>query len=87
MHYVYLLLLGNQQIYTGRTKNLKRRIYEHKNGSVNFTSRRLPVSLIHYEAYFLDEDAIRREKYLKTTEGKRFLKQQLKILYSQFKIT
>jgi len=36
--------------------------------------------LIHYKAYLLKSDAKRREKYLKTAEGKRFLKQQIKDL-------
>ena len=78
MLYVYILLLANKQIYTGLTGDLRRRIYEHKNGKVRFTSKRLPVTLVHYEAYLLKTDAERREKYLKSTEGKRFLKQQLK---------
>ena len=32
------------------------------------------VELIHYEAYKSQTDARRREKYLKTTQGKRMLK-------------
>lgn len=80
MFYVYILLLSNKQLYTGFTDDLKRRIKEHKLGKVKFTSKRLPVKLIHYESYLLKSDAQRREKYLKTTEGKRFLRQQLKDL-------
>jgi len=38
------------------------------------------VKLIHYEAYLLKEDAVRRERYLKTSDGKKFLKQQLSTL-------
>ncbi|MFH0854236.1 MAG: GIY-YIG nuclease family protein [bacterium] len=83
MFYIYILKLNNNQLYTGCTKNLKRRILEHKEGKSSFTSQRLPVELIHYEAYLLKEDAMRREKYLKTTEGKRFLKQQLKSLFEK----
>ena len=83
MFYVYILLLNNKQFYTGFTADLKRRISEHENGSVKFTSRRLPIKLIHYEAYLMKKDAKRREKYLKTTEGKRFLKQQLKELFNK----
>ncbi|MEA1926436.1 MAG: GIY-YIG nuclease family protein [Patescibacteria group bacterium] len=83
MHYVYILLLNNLQIYTGCTSNLKRRVEEHKLGKSKFTSKRLPVKLIHYEAYLLSQDAERRERYLKTTEGKRFLRQQLKELFTQ----
>ena len=83
MFYVYILLLNNRQLYAGSTGDLKQRIGDHKRGKVKFTSKRLPVKLIHYEAYLLKEDAQRREKYLKTTEGKRFLKQQIKELLKQ----
>ncbi len=86
MYYLYILLLSNGQIYTGYTSNLKRRLEEHKKGNVTFTSKRLPVRLIYYEAYLLKEDAQRREKFLKTTEGKRLLKQQLKDLFTKFDI-
>ncbi|MEA1926507.1 MAG: GIY-YIG nuclease family protein, partial [Patescibacteria group bacterium] len=41
MHYVYILLLNNLQIYTGCTSNLKRRVEEHKLGKSKFTSKRL----------------------------------------------
>ncbi len=78
MFYIYILQLNNNQLYTVFTNNLKRRITEHKSGNVKFTSQRLPIKLIHYEAYILKSDAERRERYLKTTEGKRFLHQQIK---------
>ena len=53
MYYIYILKLNNNQLYTGFTANLKRRISEHKRGKARFTSKRLPVELIHYEAYAL----------------------------------
>jgi len=81
MFYVYILLLNNKQIYTGFTTDLKRRVREHKSGKSKFTSKRLPVNLIHYEVYKNKKDAIRREKYLKTTEGKIFIKKQLRELF------
>lgn len=86
MYYVYILLLKNLQLSTGFTKDLKRRTAEHKNGKVNFTKKRLPVKLVHYEAYLIKEDAQRREKYLKTTEGKRFLQQQLREFFIKYKM-
>ncbi len=85
MHYVYLLLLNNGNLYTGFTNDLRRRIAEHKRGNCKFTKTRSPIKLIHYEAYLFEEDARRREKYLKTTEGKRFLKQQLKVFFENSK--
>lgn len=83
MFYVYILLLNNKQLYTGYTEDLKRRLDEHQKGRSGFTSQRLPVKLIHYEAYLIKEDAERRERYLKTTEGKRFLKQQIKKVFEK----
>jgi len=78
MFYVYILLLNNNQLYIGYTHDLKRRILEHKSGNCDFTKQRLPLKLIHYEAYLKKTDAERRERFLKTTEGKRLLKQQIK---------
>ena len=86
MFYVYILKLNNNQIYTGFTEDLKQRINYHERGKSKFTSKRLPVKLIHYEAYILESDARRREKYLKTTEGKYFLRQQLKELFTKIDI-
>jgi len=78
MYYVYILRLNNFQFYTGFTSELKRRISEHKSGKCKFTSQRLPVELIYYEAYTLKSDALRREKFLKTSDGRKDIKRQLK---------
>jgi len=83
MFYVYLLLLNNKQIYTGFTTSLKQRIDEHKRGNVKSTINRRPVKLIHYEVYLLEEDARRREKFLKTSDGKKFIKRQLSCLFKK----
>ena len=79
-YYVYILLLSNNTLYTGSTSNLKNRVTYHNNGLVKSTKNYRPVRLIHYEAYLNKLDALRRERYLKTTEGKRFLRQQIKLL-------
>ncbi|MDZ7744659.1 MAG: GIY-YIG nuclease family protein [Candidatus Saccharibacteria bacterium] len=76
MFYVYFLKLNNGQICTGYTENLKRRKSEHDLGKVASTMSRLPCCLVGYEAYALKTDAMRREKFLKTTEGKKLFKQQ-----------
>ena len=78
MYYLYILLLKNDKLYTGTSENLKRRFSEHVKGKVESTKNSRPVKLIHYEAYILKSDAERREKFLKTTEGKRLLRQQIR---------
>ena len=53
-------------MYIGVTNNLKRRLYEHKNGLVDgFTKRYHIHKLVYYESYRDIKDAILREKRLK----------------------
>ena len=70
--------MANRQLYTGFTTDLDRRVKEHVAGGVRSTEDRGPVELIHYEVYGLESDARRREAFLKTTEGKRLLRQQIR---------
>jgi len=79
MHYVYVLKsLKDGQNYTGYTKNLKIRFEQHQNGTVESTKDRKPLELIYYEDCLNQQDATRREKYLKTIYGRRYLKSRLK---------
>ena len=57
---------------------MKRRLIEHNAGEVLSTKHRKPFELIYYEACRQQEDALRRERYLKTTYGKRYLKNRMK---------
>lgn len=56
--------------YVGITSDLLRRFRQHRNGQNISTAKRLPVRLIFHEAYLLESDARRRERYFKTTKGK-----------------
>ncbi len=85
MHYVYILHLNNNTLYTGETEDLTKRLKQHETGKVDSTKGKLPLELIHYEVYRLKSDAVRREKFLKTTEGKRLLRQQIRDLLVQIK--
>ncbi len=48
---------------------------EHESGKVESTKKLLPI-LIGYESYLLKSDAMRREKFLKSTEGRRLFHRQ-----------
>ena len=77
--YTYILKCEKTNtLYTGATDNLERRLEQHNNGEVYYTKSRLPVTLVYFEACLNKFDAFRREKYLKTGMGKRFLKNRLK---------
>ena len=79
MLYVYVLKsLKDDGLYIGCTKDLRTRMNEHASGSVESTRNRLPVKLVYYEACLNGKDPFRREKYLKTTYGRRYLRNRLK---------
>jgi len=85
MTYVYFLLLSNGDIYKGVTDDLKIRKTDHDSGKVESTKNYRPIKLIGYEAYILKSDALRREKFLKKTEGRRLLNQQYRDIINLFK--
>jgi putative endonuclease len=78
-YYTYVLQsLGDMNFYTGYTKDLQLRFEQHNRGFVESTKERRPFKLVYYEACLNQNDAIRREKYLKSYHGKMFLKKRLK---------
>jgi putative endonuclease len=78
MFYNYIIQsLKNDQLYTGFTSDLKKRINEHNQGLNLSTKRYKPWKIIYYEACVDKDDAMRREEYLKTTQGIRLVKRRL----------
>ncbi len=78
-HYIYVLLSKrDKKFYIGSTNNIKRRLKEHQAGKNISTAKRLPVELIYFESHLSKEDALRREKYFKTTKGKTTLRQMIR---------
>lgn len=78
-YYVYILLSKKDgKFYSGYTKDLQLRVDKHNNGEITSTKYRRPFQLIYYEACLDQQDDLRREKYLKTTYGKRYIRNRLK---------
>ena len=79
MFYTYVLQSEkDNKFYCGYTKDLKLRFERHCRGQVESTKHRRPLLLIYYEACLSEEDALKRERYFKTYNGKRFLHKRLK---------
>jgi putative endonuclease len=55
---------------------------EHNAGDVQSTKHRRPLLLVYWEACLNQQDATKREKYLKSAWGKRYLKNRLKNYFS-----
>lgn len=78
-YYVYVLLSEQDgNFYTGYTSNIQGRLKEHNDGLVTSTKGRRPVKLIYWEGCLNQQDATRREKYLKSGSGKIYLRNRLR---------
>jgi len=77
-HYVYVLESEKDgEFYVGYTMDVQKRAQEHNDGQVRSTKWRLPMKLIYWEGCINRQDATRREKYLKTAWGKRYIKERV----------
>jgi putative endonuclease len=79
LYYVYVLQSAtDKNFYVGYTNNIKKRIEEHNRGLVISTKKRIPLKLVYLEASLSQNDALVREKYLKTSWGKRYIKNRIR---------
>lgn len=77
-YYVYILeSAASQMLYIGFTENLQQRFRSHNTNENQSTKNRGPWKLIYYEARLNKYDALRREKYLKSTKGRTTIKTML----------
>jgi len=78
VNYSYVLLSDQDgRFYIGSTGDLRARLRKHNSGAVPSTAYRRPLRLIYYEGCLSTDDARRRERYLKSGRGGRYLKQRL----------
>lgn len=85
MNFFYIYVLYSESdgnLYTGYTKNLQSRFEEHNSDKVQSTKHRRPLQLIYFEGCTNKEDAIHREKYLKTHYGKMYIKKRFKSYFT-----
>ncbi|MEG8945868.1 GIY-YIG nuclease family protein [Rosettibacter firmus] len=76
MFYAYILKSKKDgTYYYGSTNNLQKRIKYHNAGKIRYTKGHMPYEIHYYEMYETRKEAMRREKYFKTVEGYRWLKE------------
>jgi putative endonuclease len=69
-HYVYILKsLKDGKYYTGETHNPEARLEFHNSGKQRSTKNRIPFVLILVEEYADREQALKREKQIKSWKG------------------
>jgi putative endonuclease len=78
MYKVYVLKsLKDGKNYTGYSSDVNRRIIEHNSGKTESTRRRRPFKLLYLEKYQSEEEAKKRERFLKRGKGREELKKLL----------
>lgn len=76
--FVYLILCENDSVYKGITNDLYRRFYEHYMGEgAEWTKLNKPLKVIHWESFATKEEAVKREKDLKTGYGRTWISRQI----------
>ena len=79
MYYVYVIENGDdERLYKGFTRDIKKRLKQHNNGLTQSTKSVSHWKLVYCEVYLNKDDALQREKYLKSGWGRRYLRKVLK---------
>ena len=78
MHYLYILLnKTNTRTYTGVTDDVEKRLTEHNAGRVKSSRPYRPHRVIYSEEFETLIEARQKEKFYKSTTGRRRLKEML----------
>jgi len=74
MHYVYVLWSERlEKRYVGSTGNLEERLRQHNRGLGKYTRGGIPWRLVYEESKETVEEARKRELFLKTGVGRKWL--------------
>ncbi len=74
MYYIYVLKsIQYKTRYVGSTEDIERRLQQHNTGKVRYTKGRMPWKLIYHESFSTRSEAVLRERFLKTGQGRKFL--------------
>ena len=77
MPWVYILKSRRfRKTYTGSTINLDKRLEEHNEGKSYFTARYKPWDIVYREYFDKLIEARKREKYLKSAAGRKYIKKK-----------
>jgi putative endonuclease len=74
MAYLYILECADGSFYTGSTRDLSYRLWQHQQGlGANYTKKRLPVKLVYAEEFERVDEAFEREKQVQGWSHKKKL--------------
>ncbi|MDP6570546.1 MAG: GIY-YIG nuclease family protein [Candidatus Marinimicrobia bacterium] len=78
MFFTYVLYSKTyDQIYIGQSNNLNLRLKKHNSGRVKSTKPYSPWKLIYSESFHTRSEAMKREKELKSFQGRQFIRREI----------
>jgi putative endonuclease len=76
MYFAYILIsLKDGKYYYGSTSDIEKRLSHHNSGKVKSTKYRKPFKIHYLEQFRTKKEAELKEKYFKSIEGYKWLKQ------------
>ena len=82
-YFVYILYSPTFiRTYVGQTNNLDNRLSIHNSGKVKSTKAYKPWILIHSESFSSRSDAMKREKWFKSSAGRKKIAELIQIYFS-----
>ena len=79
MYFVYVLKsIAFLTRYVGSAEDLEKRVNKHNQGRCRYTAGRRPWKLVHYECFETRAEAYKRELFLKSGQGRKYLDDLLK---------
>ncbi|MBX2989872.1 MAG: GIY-YIG nuclease family protein [Bacteroidetes bacterium] len=77
-YHVYILFSRlHERTYVGQTEDLENRVRHHNAGRVRSTKAYRPWEVLHSESYSTRAEAMQREQWYKSPQGRRALKELL----------
>ena len=78
MYYIYVSWSSKlSKRYVGSTDNVEKRVAEHNRGCNKFTKGGIPWIKVYQEEFSTKTEALKREKFLKSGQGRTWLDKQL----------
>jgi putative endonuclease len=80
MGYFYVYVLRSiefERNYVGFTRDVASRLKEHNSGKTRSTRPYKPWKILFFEKFLTKAEALKREKFLKSGQGRDYVKQKL----------
>jgi putative endonuclease len=78
VYYAYVMKSRDYDFfYKGHCKDLQKRLLQHNSGMTESIRPYIPFEIVYFEKFETLREAIKREKYFKSSRGREFLKKIL----------